>query len=539
MVTPTVDSPKLEENSSDHQEIEWQFNVPDLRAVERWIMERKPDPKLTITADSTLDLVDVYFDTEDWRFYRAGYALRMRRQGERIQATLKALIRASKGAHNRREISQTLKDPSLGSLHHTLGQVAEWVNVLLGPNELKRIFELHTRRRTFNIRLDDIPAGEIALDETTFPTKSENEPNRIYRVEIETQDSSFSRLGDFVEEIRSGCNLEPANLSKFELGLKSKGLKPTGLPDLRPIAVDDSMSIDEVAFAVLRRNFYDFLTHEPGTRIGEDPEELHDMRVASRRLRTAMKLFADFLPADAEEMRRSFGWIADALGKVRDLDVQLEKVETWMERVTPADRDVLGALNQLLQDRRNAARKRMLRIFDSKRYERFLISFTEMLRHDPLQNSSEAKIPVLAVAPDLIGVCYKSVRKAMKRMDAQSPEQDIHKLRIRCKRLRYALEFMVDVYGKRAISLIKQVKKIQDILGLYTDSVVATQHLRDLAKLRRRLLPPETLFVMGLVAKRYESQTTKLHKDLPKAYRKIKKSWKPLERLMEKRSEFL
>ena len=535
MVTPNVDSFQLANNSSDHQEIEWQFNVPDLGIVENWIMKRKPDPNLTITGGSTIDLVDVYFDTDDWRFYRAGYALRTRRQGKRVEATLKALTRAANGAQNRREISQTLEDSSPHSLRNAPGQVGRWLGALGGPHELQGIFELHTTRRTYNIRIDGVPAGEIVLDHTNVLTETESEPTSLYRIEIEIKDGPLPRIEEFVEEIRTGCDLKRSSLSKYEMGLNANGLKPIGLPDLGPTAIDDSMSIGEVAFAVLRRNFYDFLAHEPGTRIGEDAEELHDMRVASRRLRTAMKLFSDFLPASAEGMRRRFGWIADVLGKVRDLDVQLEEVGIWMEGTIPADRDALQALKGLLQDRRNSARKRMFRALDSRRYENFLASYTKLLRYTPPQQAIETELPVLAVAPDLIGGCYKRVRKAMRGIDAKSPDEDVHKLRIRCKRLRYTLEFMEDVYGKRVLRFIRGVKKMQDVLGLYNDSVVAIRHLRDLTNLRGRRLPAETLFVMGKIAQGYEMEAAKSRRRFPDAYKKIKKPWQGLNKTMENR----
>ncbi len=80
----------------------------------------------------------------------------------------------------------------------------------------------------------------------------------------------------------------------------------------------------ELAFAVLRRQLAVLRDKEPGTRLGEDVEELHDMRVATRRLRAALALFAGVLPVRAQTFRQELGWLAGVLGAVRDLDVQLE-----------------------------------------------------------------------------------------------------------------------------------------------------------------------------------------------------------------------
>src|SRR5207247_11164456 len=104
--------------------------------------------------------------------------------------------------------------------------------------------------------------------------------------------------------------------------------------DLGPTAVDASMTLGEVAFATLRMHFGAFLAREHGARLGENPEEVHDMRVASRRLRAAIKFFHDALPPETAWLRREAGWIASSLGEVRDLDVQLAQIDEWTKEMT-------------------------------------------------------------------------------------------------------------------------------------------------------------------------------------------------------------
>jgi len=529
-----INSPYPTSDTSDHQEIEWQFEGADLPAVERWILGCPPDSNLAISEGSTVELVDTYLDTDDWRFFRAGYALRVRQSSDLFEATLKALKRATDGVHRRREINEALESADPDALRSAPGQVGRWVGVLAGPRELRRLFEVRTRRRTFTVRGDGAPLGQIALDETTVPSEPEGEPGRLSRVEIEADSDSTSVLGAFVEEMRSGCGLQPAKTSKYELGLAVHRLKPVGLPDLGSTTIVGSMSIGEVAFAILRRNFASFLSHEPGARIGEDPEELHEMRVASRRLRAAMRLFADFLPARAERARRKLGWVADALGRVRDLDVQLEWVKTWAMESAPDDSDAIGALASLLEGSRAVARKRMFRALNSRRYDRFVASYIKMLRIGPSRRSTLSRLPALSVAPDLVGRCYSRVRKAAKRIDETSSPREYHELRIRCKRLHYALESIIDLYGERAGKAIGRLKALQDILGLHQDAVVAASQLRYLVAAKRRRLPPETAFAMGAVAERCKGRAAELRGRFPEAYRKIRKPWKRLKGLMEK-----
>src|SRR5207237_6010300 len=128
----------------------------------------------------------------------------------------------------------------------------------------------------------------------------------------------------FVGEIRASCGLHGPVASKFEVGLLARALVPPAPPDLGSVDVGPGATAAEVAVASLRQHLAGFLEQEPGTRLGEDPEHVPDMRVATRRMRAAMSLFAEWLPARFASFRRELKWVAGALGDVRDLDVQLE-----------------------------------------------------------------------------------------------------------------------------------------------------------------------------------------------------------------------
>ena len=149
-----------------------------------------------------------------------------------------------------------------------------------------------------------------------------------------------------MEQLRTSCGLQPARLSKFEAGLLALGQEIPGSPDLGPTEISASSTMGELAFAVLRRQLAVLRDKEPGTRLGEDPEELHDMRVATRRLRAALSLFADVLPVRAQVFREELGWLGRLLGAVRDLDVQLEGLADmaaatagWSAGARPEDHD--------------------------------------------------------------------------------------------------------------------------------------------------------------------------------------------------------
>ena len=521
----------MKEEMQDSQEVEWQFDALDVRPVSRWLEGDSWGRDPAVATGETREISDGYFDTEDWRIYRAGYALRIRRAGgKKVEATMKRLASANgkTGLRRRREISEPLDDADPETLNGATGPVGDRVRALTGSEALRPLFEVRTRRSAHHLMLDGFRVGEIALDETAIPLAEEDEPARIRRVEVEVEPEALDRLEPFVQQLREECRLSPAVASKYESGLFARGISPPEPPDFGPTVVDGSLSAGEFAFRILRKQFGIFLAHEPGTRIGEDPEELHDMRVATRRMRAAMKIFEDSLPARTRAFRDSLKWVAGALGEVRDIDVQLGHLEDWISDAAPEDQEPLIALRTVLEGQRVKVRKAMLRTLDSRRYARLIASFGGFLRNGPSRRAVAARRPIMEAAPDLLRKPYRKVRKLGDPLTEESSGEEFHELRKKGKRLRYALEFLAGIYGESMNVCIGPLKELQDVLGDHQDAEVATTHLRELsvARGRGRRLPPETIFVMGGISHRYEIRARELRTQFPKAYRKAaRKKW--------------
>jgi triphosphatase len=531
----------MQHPTADQQEVEWQFDALDVRPVGRWLENGVAHNNPAIVADQTRQITDTYLDTEEWRIYQAGYSLRIRQvEGEdAAEATMKLLASEGEvpGLRSRREISQSLESAEPGAFDDGTGPVGRRISALVGPKELRTLFEIQTHRSTYGLILEGSEVGEVALDETTIPLENDAQPAHVRRVEIEVDPDALLRLEPFVERMRKACRLSPATASKYEAGLFARDLAPPGPPEFGPTGVDDSLTAGELAFRILREQFTVFLAHEPGTRIGEDPEELHDMRVATRRMRAAMKIFEKQLPVRAQRFRDEFKWIAGALGEVRDLDVQLERLDGWISSASSEDREPLEALRAVFQERRKKACRSMLRRLDSRRYARLVESFGAFLERGASRRAQPSRQPILAAAPDLVRKPYRKVRKLGDPLGEESSSEEYHELRKKGKRLRYALEFLSDIYGDPAKVLIKALKDLQDVLGDHQDAEVAVAHLRELAvsKGRRPKLSSETIFVMGGIAHRYEVQARELCSEFPRAYKKVRgKRWKKVRSTMEK-----
>jgi CHAD domain-containing protein len=351
-------------------------------------------------------------------------------------------------------------------------------------------------------------------------------------VEVEVR-SDAAVVEAFARQLQEACRLQPASLSKFEAGVLAHGIGPPARPPFGPDDLDPEGPIGHLAFFVLARQFGTLWDKEPGARLGEDPEDLHDMRVAIRRLRAAMKVFGEYLPARTAALRGELSWVASALGEVRDLDVQLEQLDAWERELPEVDSRALDALRGKLEDGRSEARARLLEVLDSPRYGRLGRGFGAFLRRGPLRRGPSVRLPALLVGPDLIEDRYRKVRKAGIRARKSSTNEKLHRLRIRCKRLRYTLEFLAPLYGEVAEPAIRALVKVQDLLGEHQDAVVAIGRLRTLAT--EPGLPAETVFVMGRLAERYDARAAKLRRRFVKVFGGLQGGkWQRLRRAMQR-----
>jgi CHAD domain-containing protein len=522
----------------DPVEIEWQFDALDLRPVERWLatlptlsIDSAEPMTFTALAKPPRRMIDSYLDTDDWRMARAGFVVRTRRRGRQDEITLKDTQAAEQsGLRQRLEVTEDLPDEGLPALGPG-GPVGRRIHAVAGRQPLRPVLHVRTRRRPFALRVGGVDAAEVALDDTVILVGNGQRPMQLRRVEVEVLPEWAEALTPLVHQLRTACGLQPATLSKFEAGLLGLGVVIPGPPDLGPTNIGPESTLGELAYAVLRRQMAVLQAKEPGTRLGEDIEELHDMRVATRRLRAALDLFADVLPVRARIFRVEFGWLAGVLGSVRDLDVQLAAQEEMTE---PGQLDPWSELTALLTRERDAARMALLAALDSVRWERLVRDMASMVQQGPLRRSTATRLPALAAMPDLIETRHIAVVKSARRAKRSGEAPDFHRLRIRCKRLRYSLEFSSELYGGRTSRYTRQLTGLQDDLGLMQDAEVAANRLAELAMGAARL-PASTIFVMGGVAERHRREMRRLLRRLPAEVSRVGgREWRDLEMTMER-----
>jgi triphosphatase len=534
MSSSTASAPRTKLHK-DRREVEWQLACSDLGSVRRWLSDHGTIDGLILEPRSTQQIFDTYLDTDDWRIHRAGFALRVRCESGTTEATLKSLHSASTEVADRRELTETLDGSDSEAIRESIGPVGIRVCAVSGARTLLPLFELRTSRQRFAIRKSDEARqlGEIALDETVI-SRPHGEPRAsMLRVEVEALTEAHGPLRSLVKTLRSNCALEAASDTKYSLGLKSVGLAPPA-QELAATTVDASMTIVEVALVNLRRYMAAWLLHEPGARLGDDLEELHDLRVAGRRLDAILRQFQSILPPEFLKVRATLKTVLRALGHVRDLDVALSELQDFSRKLPKADRVGVEPLKEHLMSERGRARTQMLSVLDSIWVQKNLRELTLLLAAPVAGFEASAADLALHASPSLIRQRFRKLRKRADLLGVGSSTEEYHEVRGQVKKLRYVLDAVGALYGKPAADTVRALRRWQENLGVQQDAAVAMRRLNALASAQAKSIPAETLFLMGRLAEHHLGTAAQGRKRCATGYRKVRQEWKKLRTKIEK-----
>jgi CHAD domain-containing protein len=251
-----------------------------------------------------------------------------------------------------------------------------------------------------------------------------------------------------------------------------------GLPDLPVEARPADPAVHHVR-AKLDREIRALLAHESGTRSGADPEDLHQMRVALRRMRSVLKLSGTLVGDGAEPVRAELGWLGQSLGEVRDYDVLIGHLREVIAEFEVRDQAPGRRLVSRFVTERATAKRRLTRALSSARYSTLLQEVSLLTRE------REAAAAAAEQPHDLIAGLAKPHRKlakAVRALPADPPDDDLHALRIHGKKLRYAAELAQTSAKKkqaaRIKNLLKATKDFQTVLGDHQDAVIAAERMR-------------------------------------------------------------
>ncbi|HCS90503.1 MAG: CHAD domain-containing protein [Thiohalocapsa sp. PB-PSB1] len=471
-------------------------------APRHYLFSPETDPSEIVTTigstlhcatDATVESICRYLDSFEWNLYLAGAALEERMSGT-LANTGRELRWLDLGNHGAVVARQMIAvDPDfVESLPE--GPVRGLLAPVLGIRRLLPMAEL--RICTHGLRVlndDDKTVVRILIEESrpidaaghrlqALPARLFIQPVRGYERKLE---ATIQRLQSSLG-LHSGMLCEPATL--FQQALASVGRRPGSYSSKLAYQLDPQQPADAAAKQILRGLFDTLEANIDGTLHNLDSEFLHDLRVATRRTRSALaQIKGVFPPAVVDEFKAGFAWLQQVTGPMRDLDVYLLDFPNLRESLPESMRDDLEPLRDWLRGHYAEQQTKLVEALESPQFRALREdwrAFLEMPNSPSLAPAPRnARRSIKSVADSGIRSMLKRVRREGRAITDASPAEELHELRKSCKKLRYLMEFFESLYPADEIrGLIKQCKILLDNLGSFQDLQVQADHLRDSAR---------------------------------------------------------
>jgi CHAD domain-containing protein len=479
--------------SAARWECAWDLVLPDLRpSVGQTI--RLPEETLRST----------YFDTRDLRLWERGITLRYQ-EAEDASAGEWILTSFGDGIDRDRELTWPA---SRGPIPP---QAQELIRGIVRRAPLGAATELvSTRRRLVFRDSDGTDWGELD-DELITVVQGPTERLRFREIELEAN-ADADRSAAVVNDLsRAGACVEtPPRLARA-LGL--------AMPD-RPLSehLNRRSTIGDVVMASLDSGLRRLLDHDFRLRAtsSPDPEDVHQARVASRRLRSDLKTFRGVLdPVWVDHTRVQLEWLGDMLGRVRNFDVFEEMLTSQKDDDSDAAEGWAIVLGRLARERSDAASIARAAL-DATEYLDLVDRLHAARNQPPFFGEIPADAPAKRVLPGLVGAQWRRLRRRVRKADATPSDDQLHRIRIAAKQLRYGSEAAQPVIGKPARRVAKDAEQLQELLGNQHDSVTLSEWVRKSARAE-----PRSAFAAGWIAADQASRQRKLRGKWESMWRRL------------------
>jgi inorganic triphosphatase YgiF len=409
-------------------------------------------------------LLNTYFDTPALELHARRIALRFRKKGWLWLCTVKSAEPASSGLAVRSEW-EAPATPGIFDFSH------------VDDDEFRDFLERRCAKfeaiftTDFHRQLWHVPFGEslieLAIDRGHIESCGRRTP--ICEIELELLSGRVEDIFSLTRQLQENLDLFPAIASKAERGYALFLDEPLRPFKSKPVPINEQQTPVEAFRSVALGCLEHFQRNEKGLLAGGEPEFIHQARVALRRLRSAIKLFAPVLPPDfVEAYGQTWKTLAGALGDTRNWDVFVEETLPPIAAAFPDNRDI-KRLRKAGERRAASARKSVIGLLAVSEYPRLLLEFTAAV----YTMSDTQPLPIKDFARQQISSHARKARRMASRHAELSPEER-HKMRIAFKKLRYTLEFFAPLLPQRRLKpYLAALSQLQDELGLINDHVTA------------------------------------------------------------------
>jgi CHAD domain-containing protein len=432
-----------------------------------------------------------WLDTFDWRLHRAGLTLEHRTGRGPAE-----LVLTGAGGERITAAADGTRWPALardlpgGPLRDRLDRVTSVRALLPAARAASTVSEFRLRNA------DDKTVAWLTVDHMLADRPASADlPTRLSVTAVRGYQAQADRIARC---LAAEPGITPSALAPLDAVLATAGREPREYSGKIEVTLDAAMPARAALAAVLLQLLDTLEANVVGTVRDIDIEFLHDLRVAVRRTRSALKLGGYLLPAGlAREYRGRFKWLGDLTTPARDLDVQLLNLPEATAALTSTSPGDLAPFGEYLARQRSVEQRRLARALRSARFAaltsgwRGAITGLTAPRRGPDAGRAAAAI---------IGRAHQRVLARGRAITGESPPEKLHDLRKRCKELRYALEFFASLYDPAAYrQAIRELKDLQDCLGTYQDCQVQQHEIRVIAAemMETGDVPAATLLAMG------------------------------------------
>jgi inorganic triphosphatase YgiF len=426
-------------------------------------------------------LKTVYYDTRERKLHRQGLTLRVRQSGTRFIQTIKTECGDDPLTRGEWEMS-------VPSIAPDVAQAAPFI-----PAKLRADLERHPLEAVFasdihrHQRLIDLPSGtvEVAFDHGGLKASERALP--VSEIELELKAGSASAIYELALRLAEHGEVRPSIQAKSERGFDLADDKPPAAPKPRRLRLDPSVPLDDVFAQILRVCLHHLLQSLPAAQDGRDAEGVHQLRVALRRLRSALHLMGSIGSLSKLDMLRAEAkWLASSLSAAREWDIFQGQTLPGIAKACPS---VTGfdALEEVAEKRRLAAYRKVRFVLADRRCATFVLSLGAWIEERGWrsgiapENLGELSQPALAFAQRTLAAQHAKVLKRGRGLKSMPPEER-HRLRLAVKKLRYGTDFLLPLCGEG--KLVKRFRdrlaELQEELGSYNDMASTTALLSGL-----------------------------------------------------------
>jgi CHAD domain-containing protein len=462
-----------------------------------------------LRAEDRLSIVQhtTYYDTPDLRLARWGASLRYR---DTDGWTVKLPVDATGDVLVREEI----RFP--GGPKHPPDDALDLLRAYVRTETVAPVTRMRTVRHAVVLHgPDDEPVAEVVDDEVSV-MNGRRLAARFRELEVEALDGTTDEtLEEIVALLRAAGAGEPDPTPKY---VRALGPRSTEAPEVAVSDLPSGASAAAVVKQAFAASVIRLLRHDVVVRLDADPEGVHQARVATRRLRSDLRTFKALLDeAWVADLVDDLRWLADRLGAARDADVMLARLRKRVNGLERADQTPGERLLEQVEQQQRIAHDELLAVMRDPRYAEVLDRLVDTALRPALL--LEADLPAPAVLPRMVRKPWKKLMKAVEALGEDPTDEELHRVRIKAKRLRYASEAVAPLMGKPARELAEAASTLQDVLGDHNDAVVAGRWLRDVARRSRSV---RTAFVAGELGGLEQWSAAETREAWPAAWKRLK-----------------